>query len=56
MATEPDKLAAEKLEAEKEVAKDTSVVLVAASAWPNEGYNSFILLLFFWLRGYPAPA
>jgi len=38
MSTDADRAAAEKLEAEKKAA--------AASAWPTEGYNSFIPLLF----------
>ena len=48
MSTDADRAAAEKAEADKKAAKDAAAAVTAAraSAWPTEGYNTFIPLLF----------
>ena len=49
MSSDAERAAAEKTEADKKAAEDASaaaaVTAAAASAWPTEGYNTFIPLL-----------
>ena len=47
MSSDPERAAAEKTEDDKKAAKDdaAAATTAAASAWPTEGYNTFIPLL-----------
>ena len=52
MATDAERAAAQKIEADKKAAEDAAAVTAAAaSAWPTGGYNSFIPLLLFSVLG-----